>query len=108
MRSTRSTTHTARSSAARWRGPLCSFDRHMNPASAAINADRLWSSLMTMAEIGKTPGGGVRRLALSDEDRAARDLLAEWLRGAGVTVRVDDLGNMYGRRGGTESGAAPV
>ncbi|HEV2439894.1 MAG TPA: Zn-dependent hydrolase [bacterium] len=77
-------------------------------ASVSINGDRLWSSLMTMAEIGKTPGGGVRRLALSDEDRAARDRLAEWLGAAGLTVRIDDLGNMYGRRGGAESGAAPV
>jgi len=74
----------------------------------SINGDRLWSSLMTMAEIGKTPGGGVRRLALSDEDRAARDRLAEGLGAAGLTVRIDDIGNMYGRRDGAESGAAPV
>ena len=80
----------------------------MIPASAAIDANRLWSSLMTMAEIGGTPGGGVRRLALSDEDRAARDRLAEWLAAAGLAVRVDDLGNMYGRRAGTDAGAAPV
>src|SRR5579862_9840094 len=80
----------------------------MSPASAAIDAGRLWSSLMTMAEIGKTPGGGVRRLALSDEDRAGRDRLAEWLAAAGLAVRVDDLGNMYGRRAGTDAGAAPV
>jgi beta-ureidopropionase / N-carbamoyl-L-amino-acid hydrolase len=80
----------------------------MSPASAAIDAGRLWSSLMTMAEIGTTPGGGVRRLALSDEDRAARDRLAEWLAAAGLAVRVDDLGNMYGRRAGADAGAAPV
>jgi N-carbamoyl-L-amino-acid hydrolase len=76
--------------------------------AVTINADRLWSSLMTMAEIGKTPAGGVRRLALSDEDRAARDRLKEWLAQAGLTVRVDDLGNMYARRAGTDSAAAPV
>ncbi|HEV2283462.1 MAG TPA: Zn-dependent hydrolase [bacterium] len=76
--------------------------------TAAIDADRLWSSLMAMAEIGKTPGGGVRRLALSDEDRAARDRLAGWLTEAGLAVRVDDLGNMYGRRAGADSRAAPV
>jgi N-carbamoyl-L-amino-acid hydrolase len=76
--------------------------------AVTINADRLWSSLMTMAEIGKTPAGGVRRLALSDEDRAARDRLKEWLAQAGLAVRVDDLGNMYARRAGTDSAAAPV
>lgn len=73
-----------------------------------ISADRLWSSLMAMAEIGRTPAGGVRRLALSDEDRAARDLLGEWLTAAGLTVRVDDLGNMYARRPGADSAAAPI
>lgn len=76
--------------------------------SARVNPDRLWSSLMAMAEIGKTPAGGVRRLALSDADRAARDRLAAWLREAGLAVRVDDLGNMYGRREGRDPGAAPV
>ena len=80
----------------------------MSPASAAVDAGRLWSSLMTMAEIGRTTGGGVRRLALTDEDRAARDRLAEWLAAAGLAVRVDDLGNMYGRRAGADAGTAPV
>ena len=74
----------------------------------ALDADRLWSSLMAMAEIGKTPAGGVRRLALSDEDRDARRQLTDWMAGAGLAVRVDDLGNMYGRRGGAEPAAPPV
>src|ERR1700758_4156765 len=73
-----------------------------------VNADRLWSALMSMAEIGKTPAGGVRRLALSDEDRAARGRLTEWLTAAGLTLRVDDLGNMYGRRAGGDTTAALV
>jgi len=75
---------------------------------AAINDERLWNSLMAMAEIGRTPAGGVRRLALSDEDRGARDLLVGWLREAGCAVRVDDLGNIYGRRAGSDPAAAPV
>ena len=80
----------------------------MSACSLSVDADRLWTSLMRMATIGKTPGGGVRRLALSDEDRQARDLLVEWLRAAGLAVRVDDLGNTYGRRAGTDPSAAPV
>jgi len=43
-----------------------------------VNADRLWDSLMEMAKIGATPKGGVCRLALSDEDKAARDLFVRW------------------------------
>ena len=38
-----------------------------------IDGKRLWDSLMAMAEIGATPKGGVRRLALSEVDRAGRD-----------------------------------
>ena len=73
-----------------------------------INADRLHESLRQLAAIGATPGGGVTRLALSPEDRSARDLLRRWLDDAGLRVRIDDLGNMTGRRAGIESGAAVV
>jgi len=75
---------------------------------AAVSGERLWESLMTMAAIGRTPAGGVHRLALSDEDRGARDLLVRWLREAGCVIRVDDLGNIYGRRAGADPAAAPV
>lgn len=68
-----------------------------------INADRLHASLARMATIGATPNGGVTRLALTDEDGAARDLLRSWFEEAGLTVRVDDFGTMVGRREGTES-----
>ncbi len=80
----------------------------MTPLPIPIDADRFWLRLMAMAEIGKTPGGGVRRLALTDEDRAARDLLSEWFGAVGLRVRVDDLGNMYGRRDGADPDAPPV
>ncbi|MDI3340422.1 MAG: Zn-dependent hydrolase [Sphaerobacter sp.] len=67
-----------------------------------VRADRLHESLRRLAEIGATPGGGVTRLALSDEDRAGRELLRQWMTEAGLTVRVDDFGNMVGRRPGRE------
>lgn len=72
------------------------------------NGDRLRQSLEEMARIGATPGGGVSRPALSDEDRRARDLFAAWAAEAGLSVRVDDLGNQYARMEGTEAEAAPV
>ena len=65
-----------------------------------IDRDRLLASLDEMARIGATPNGGVTRLALTDEDRAARDLLRQWMDEAGLAVRVDDFGNMFGRRDG--------
>ena len=59
--------------------------------SLRINADRLWSSLMELARIGATPKGGVKRLTLTDEDRHARDLFAQWAREAGLAVEVDAI-----------------
>ena len=52
-------------------------------STARIAGDRLWSSLMEMAEIGKTPRGGCNRQALTDEDKQGRDLFVAWCRAAG-------------------------
>ncbi|HET7093512.1 MAG TPA: hypothetical protein VFI22_08550, partial [Thermomicrobiales bacterium] len=71
-----------------------------------IDDERLLASLDELAAIGATPGGGVTRLALSDEDRAARDLLGRWMADAGLTTRIDDFGTMTGRRAGREDGPA--
>ncbi len=73
-----------------------------------INPERLWKSLMEMAAVGATPAGGCRRLALSDEDKAGRDLFVEWAKEAGCAITVDAAGNIFARREGTEPDAAPV
>jgi N-carbamoyl-L-amino-acid hydrolase len=73
-----------------------------------INADRLWESLMTMAQIGATPRGGVCRLALTDEDREGRDLFVRWAGDAGCSVQVDQMGNIFVRRPGTDESLPPV
>lgn len=73
-----------------------------------INGQRLWASLMAMAEIGATARGGSCRLALSDEDRAGRELFAHWCTQAGMTLSVDPIGNLFARRPGCDPHAAPV
>ncbi len=73
-----------------------------------INRQRLWDSIMAMAEIGPGQHGGSSRLALSDEDRAGRDLFVDWCRQAGCTVRVDDMGNIFARRAGRDDESAPI
>ncbi len=73
-----------------------------------VDGQRLWDSLMEMAQIGATPKGGVKRLALSDEDRAGRDLFRRWCEDAGMTVSVDRLGNMFARRAGSDDSLAPI
>jgi len=80
----------------------------LSPPTAQVNGDRLWHSLLEMAKIGATPGGGVGRIALTDLDRAGRDLFARWCREAGLELRVDRMGNMIARRPGADGMAAPV
>ena len=72
------------------------------------NVGRLKESLLEMAKIGATPGGGVSRVALSDADRDGRDLFVSWLKAGGLAVQVDDMGNIYGRLEGADPAAAPV
>ncbi|MRS88964.1 hydantoinase/carbamoylase family amidase [Enterobacteriaceae bacterium RIT714] len=73
-----------------------------------VDAPRLWSTLEMMAQIGGTPAGGVTRLALSEEDRIARNLLKSWALEAGFSCDVDSMGNMFIRRAGRHRALAPV
>jgi N-carbamoyl-L-amino-acid hydrolase len=73
-----------------------------------INGDRLWKSLMTMAEIGATDKGGCNRQALTDEDKIGRDLFVSWCRKAGCSIRIDQMGNIFARLAGRDDTLAPV
>ena len=73
-----------------------------------IDGGRLWDSLMEMAKIGATPKGGCKRLTLTDLDREGRALFISWCEKAGCSVAVDEMGNVFARRSGTEDGLAPV
>lgn len=66
----------------------------------AINGDRLWTSLMEMAEIGATEKGGNNRLTLTDLDKQGRDLFVHWCEEAGCSITVDAIGNIFARRPG--------
>lgn len=78
-----------------------------------INEERLWGSLMELAEVGsytdaRTGLKGVNRLALTEADRLGRALVCRWFEEAGLQVRVDQIGNVYGRREGMQPELAPV
>jgi N-carbamoyl-L-amino-acid hydrolase len=72
------------------------------------DGDRLWRSLMRMAEIGATPEGGSQRLALTDEDNAALELFEGWARAEGCRVTRDRVGNSFAERPGIDAARAPV
>ena len=50
----------------------------MSLSNLRINIDRLISRIEGLAEIGAIDGGGVCRMALTDEDRQGRDLVVKW------------------------------
>ncbi len=66
-----------------------------------INKDRLEERIELLAQIGKTDEGGVSRVALTEEYRKALDLITEWMLEAGMKVRLDQVGNLIGRKEGT-------
>ncbi len=83
------------------------------PGTLAIDADRLWASLMQLARVGAYTDAatglvGVDRRSLTDEDAEGRRLLIRWMEEAGLAVTVDEMGSIFGRREGREPGLAPV
>lgn len=72
-----------------------------------IDRTRLEESMQALGRIGATAKGGLNRVALTDDDRRGRDLLVGWMREAGLTVTVDQMGNIFGQRAG-EDGLPPV
>ncbi len=73
-----------------------------------INGERLWDSLMELAQIGATAKGGVKRLALTDLDKEGRDLVVRWGREAGMSITIDQIGNVFMRRDGVDNTLPPV
>jgi len=73
-----------------------------------VNGQRLWASLMELAQIGATDKGGVCRLTLTDLDKQGRDLVTRWAREAGMTVTIDKIGNGFMRRAGRNNALPPI
>ncbi|SFV38829.1 N-carbamoyl-L-amino-acid hydrolase [Devosia crocina] len=73
-----------------------------------INGDRLWESLMEMAQIGPGIAGGNNRQTLTDSDKQGRALFQRWCDEAGLTMGVDKMGTMFMTRAGTDPDALPV
>jgi N-carbamoyl-L-amino-acid hydrolase len=73
-------------------------------ADLRIDAARLLGRLDALAEIAPIDGGGNCRLALTDADRAGRDLVVGWMRDLGLDIGVDGIGNVIGVRAGSVDG----
>ena len=73
----------------------------------ALNENRLLAALHELGSVGALPGGGVCRLALTDEDRQGRDWVVARMRDLGMSVTIDAIGNGVGVYAGREE-RAPV
>lgn len=73
-----------------------------------IDGARLWDSLMEMARIGPGVAGGNNRQTLTDEDGAGRTLFQAWCHAAGCEMGLDQMGNMFAMRAGSDPDALPV
>jgi N-carbamoyl-L-amino-acid hydrolase len=73
-----------------------------------IVLDRLMGDLEALAAVGSTGDGGSCRLALTDEDAGGRELVVGWMRGLGLDVRVDRIGNVVAVRAGRDPSLPPV
>ena len=71
-----------------------------------VQQQRLWGTIEKLSEFGRPAGagfeGGVSRVGFSEAELAARTWLMEQMREAGLEVRVDPAGNIFGRRAGSE------
>ncbi len=84
----------------------------MGPATLRVDGPRLLHRLDALAEVGSIEGPdgsrGSARLALTDADRAGRDLVVTWMRDLGLDVTIDAIGNVVAMRPGTDPALAPV
>jgi beta-ureidopropionase / N-carbamoyl-L-amino-acid hydrolase len=74
----------------------------------AVDGDRLWQSLMETARIGGTQKGGIKRLTLTEEDRAVRDWLVRQCESLSCRTAIDEVGNMFFTRPGTDPALDPI
>ncbi|MEG3115124.1 hydantoinase/carbamoylase family amidase [Salinicola sp. 4072] len=76
--------------------------------TVTVDGQRLWERVETMAKLGGTLKGGVCRLALDDNDITAHRLLADLAKLRGFRLLLDDAGNLFLRREGSDASLAPL
>ena len=80
-------------------GAIAAATPSVNPAH--IDSAWLQEASGKLAEIGRDPDGGVTRLGLSQPELDAHTYVIGLMKEAGLEVRIDPAGNIFGRRSGT-------
>ncbi|MCA1646554.1 MAG: Zn-dependent hydrolase [Chloroflexi bacterium] len=69
----------------------------MTATDLTIEPAEMQHLVETLGAFGEQPGGGIVRHVYDSAWVAARRQLADWMRAAGLTVREDAVGNLFGR-----------
>ncbi|MGG0718478.1 Zn-dependent hydrolase [Robertmurraya massiliosenegalensis] len=80
----------------------------MEKQKLLINGERLKNTIEEFANFGRTERGGVTRLALTEEDRLARDYFCKCCHELEMSVKVDDMGNIYATMEGVDPSKPPI
>jgi len=72
-------------------------------SAAMPDAQRIWDHCAALGRLSELEGG-LTRVFLSREQQAANDLVLGWMRAAGMSARLDAIGNVVGRYEGERPG----
>lgn len=62
-----------------------------------LNGSLLLQQIQALGDLGAdTVNGGRTRIALTDAEKAGRDLLVEWMRALELDIQIDRIGNIFG------------
>jgi N-carbamoyl-L-amino-acid hydrolase len=89
-------------------GSLFVFPYAQALSKLRVNGQRLNQHLAELAQFGKTPEGGTHRVAYSDADLQAREYAMKLMREAKLNVSIDAVGNIIGRRAGSNGSLKPL
>lgn len=61
-----------------------------------VNYERLLKNIKDLGQVGRDDKGVLTRLALSESDKAGRNLVVSWMREANLDIKIDKIGNIFG------------
>src|SRR5258706_10179632 len=88
--------------------PVVTLRAKHSSTSPAINTRRLMRDLNAIGRIGIGDRGAVTRLVFSIKELRSRQVLIHLMRQAGLKVRIDGIGNIFGRLTGNDAKAPAV
>lgn len=84
----------------------------LRAAEPSVDAAALQQRIEALSVFGRKPGGtfadGVSRVAYSDADVAGRRYVMDLMRAAGLTPRIDQAGNIFALRQGSDRSLKPI